>query len=117
MFCKVNTIDLYSFRYVILLNLGRQVKNKQFDRTHVPAPLFAIKAVLVHAMKAYRGREVYLYSFSTLALDGGQYSTSRPGHFTSGERAHDAHQIGGLVDFGTGVNALENINSLDPAGR
>jgi len=60
---------------------------------------------------------VYLHSFSTLALDGGQYSTSRPGHFPSGERAHDAHRIGGLMELGTGVNALENINSLAPTGH
>ena len=68
-------------------------------------------------MKAYRGREVYLHSFSTLALDGGQYSTSRPGHFTSGERAHDARRIGGLMELGTDVNALENIKFLASAGH
>jgi len=68
-------------------------------------------------MKAYRGREVYLHSFSALALDGGQYSTTRPGHFTSGERAHDALRIGRLMELGTGVNALENIKSLASAGH
>jgi hypothetical protein len=117
MFCKVNKLHLYSLCYIILLSLGRQVNSKQSDSTLVPAPLIAIKAVLVHAMKAYRGTEVYLHSFSTLALDGGQYSTSRPGHFTYGESAHDVRRKGGLMELGTGVNALENIKSLATAGH
>jgi hypothetical protein len=38
-------------------------------------------------MKAYWGGEVYLHAFLTPALDGGEWSTSRPGRFTSRERA------------------------------
>jgi len=34
MFCQVNKLDVYSFSYIIQLSLGRQVNNKQFDKTH-----------------------------------------------------------------------------------
>ena len=37
------------------------------------------KFVPVHAMKAYRGVEVYLHSFLTLMLDEGYWTTLRPG--------------------------------------
>jgi len=39
-----------------------------------------------HTTKTYRGVEVQLHVFLTLALDGGEWSASRPGHFTLGER-------------------------------
>jgi len=32
-----------------------------------------------------------------LALDGGQWSASRPGRFNTGERTSDTHWIGGWV--------------------
>jgi hypothetical protein len=35
-----------------------------------------------HAMMAYWGVEVQLYAFLTSALDGGEWSASRPGRFT-----------------------------------
>jgi uncharacterized membrane protein YqiK len=38
--------------------------------------------VLVHAMKACRGVELQLYSFLTLALNGIEWSATRPGRFT-----------------------------------
>jgi hypothetical protein len=40
------------------------------------------KLVLVHAVKTYRGRRVYLHSFLTPAIGGGECSISRPGLFT-----------------------------------
>ena len=36
----------------------------------------------IHAIKARRGAEVLLHSFSTSALDGGEWSTSYCGRFT-----------------------------------
>jgi hypothetical protein len=37
--------------------------------------------------------------FLTSALDGGEWSDSRPGSFTPRERASDTHWIGGWVGF------------------
>jgi hypothetical protein len=38
-------------------------------------------------MKKYWGMEVYLHAFLTSALDGGQWSASRPSRFTPREGA------------------------------
>jgi hypothetical protein len=38
-------------------------------------------------MKTYEGVETQLYAFLTSALDGGEWSASRPGGFTPGEKA------------------------------
>jgi hypothetical protein len=49
-------------------------------------------------MKAYWGVEVELHAFLTSALDGGDWSASRPGHFTRRERTSGTHWIeAGLV--------------------
>jgi len=48
-------------------------------------------------MKTYRGVEVQLHAFLTSALDGGEWSVSRPGRFTPRKRAPGAHWIGGWV--------------------
>jgi hypothetical protein len=40
------------------------------------------------AKKMYLGMEVYFRAFLTLALDGGEWSFSRPGHFSPRKRAH-----------------------------
>jgi hypothetical protein len=47
-------------------------------------------------MKAYLGVEVYLHTFLTSAIDGCEWSTSRPGRFILRERATDTHWIGVL---------------------
>jgi hypothetical protein len=44
-------------------------------------------------MKVYRGVDVETHIFLTSALAGGEWSASRPGHFTPG-----IHLIGGCVD-------------------
>jgi hypothetical protein len=49
-------------------------------------------------MKAYGGVDVQIHIFLTSALVGGEWSPSRPGRFTPGERALGTHWIGGLVD-------------------
>jgi hypothetical protein len=41
------------------------------------------KVVSVYATKDAEGAEVQLHSFSTSASDGGEWSISRPGHFTA----------------------------------
>jgi hypothetical protein len=45
--------------------------------------------------------------FLTSALDGSEWSASRLGSFTPGERAPGAHWIGGWVDLRTGVDYTE----------
>jgi hypothetical protein len=49
-------------------------------------------------MKAYRGVDVQTHVFLTSALVGDEWSASRLGRFTGGERAHGTHSIGGWVD-------------------
>jgi hypothetical protein len=65
-------------------------------------------------MKVYGGVDVYIHIFLTSALAGGEWSASRPGLFTVGERAPGAHWIGGWVDPRAGLDNVEKI--LDPTG-
>jgi hypothetical protein len=58
-------------------------------------------------MKAYGGVDVYIHIFLTSALAGGEWSTSRPGRFTAGERTPSTHWIGGWVDPRAGQDDLE----------
>ena len=44
-----------------------------------------------HAMKTHWQVEAWVYSFLTLALDGGEWSVSHCGCFTLGERALSKH--------------------------
>jgi hypothetical protein len=50
-----------------------------------------------HAMKTYWGVEVYLHIFFISALDGGEWSASRPGLFNPRERFPGTHWRGGWV--------------------
>ena len=45
----------------------------------------------MHIMKAYRGVEVQLHLYLTSAVDGTEWSASRPGRFTPGDRVPDTH--------------------------
>jgi hypothetical protein len=47
-------------------------------------------------MKAYGRVNVQIHIFLTSALGGGEWSASRPGRFTPGERALRTHWIGWL---------------------
>jgi hypothetical protein len=59
-----------------------------------------------HAMKTYWGVEVQLHAFLAWALDGSEWSTSRPGRFTPRERAPGTHWIGGWVGPRGVLNAV-----------
>jgi hypothetical protein len=50
------------------------------------------------------------------ALDGGEWSASRPGRFTSKERAPSTHWIGGWVGLRAGMDAVvkRKIHRLRP---
>jgi hypothetical protein len=45
--------------------------------------------------------------FLTSALDGGEWSASRPGRFTPGEIVPGTHWIGGWAGPGAGLDAME----------
>jgi hypothetical protein len=51
--------------------------------------------------------DVYIHIFMTSALVGGEWSASRPGRFTPGERAPVTHCIGGWVGPRTGLDDME----------
>jgi hypothetical protein len=53
------------------------------------------------------GVDAEIHIFLTSALDGGEWSTSRPGRFTPGERDPGTHWIGGWVGLRAGLDDLE----------
>jgi hypothetical protein len=63
-------------------------------------------------MKTYGGVDVYIHIFLTSALAGGEWSVSRPGRFTPGERAAGTHSIGGSVNPRDDVDDLEKRKFL-----
>jgi hypothetical protein len=58
-------------------------------------------------MKAYGGVDVLIHIFLTAALVGGEWSASRPGRFTSRERALGTHLTGGWVGPRAGLDEVE----------
>jgi hypothetical protein len=47
--------------------------------------------------------------FFTFALDGGDWSNSRPGHFTPEEIVTSTHWIGGWLSFSGGLDIVETV--------
>jgi hypothetical protein len=47
---------------------------------------------------------------------GDEWSASRPGRFTPGERAPGTHSIGGWVGPKTGLDDVEKRKCFDPTG-
>jgi hypothetical protein len=59
-------------------------------------------------MKTYGGVDSYTHVFLTSALVGGEWSASRPGSFTPGERASGTHcWIVGWVGLRAGLYDIE----------
>jgi hypothetical protein len=58
-------------------------------------------------MKAYRGVDVQIHVFLSLALVGDEWLASRPSRFTPGEIAHGTLWIGVWVDPRAGLNDME----------
>jgi hypothetical protein len=67
-------------------------------------------------MKAYGGVDVSIHIFLTSALVEGEWSASRPGHFTPWERATGTHWIGGSVDPRIGLDDMKKRNFLPLPG-
>jgi hypothetical protein len=63
-------------------------------------------------MKTHRRVNVQIYIFLTSALAVGEWSASRPGRFTLGERAPGTHWIGGWVDPRAGLDNVKNRKFL-----
>jgi hypothetical protein len=63
--------------------------------------------VPLHSIEAHLGESRYsTYSLLTLAVDGGEWSSSRPGRaLPLGERAPGTHCIGGWVGPRSGLDA------------
>jgi hypothetical protein len=69
-------------------------------------------------MKTYGGVEVQLNAFLTKVLDGGEWSASRPRHFTPGKRAPVFYWMGGWMGSKAGLDAVVKTKFpfLTPAG-
>jgi hypothetical protein len=65
-------------------------------------------------MKAYVGVDVYIHNFFTSALVGGEWSASRAGRFTLGERDPGTNWKATWVGPRTGQDDVEK--ALDPSG-
>jgi hypothetical protein len=63
-------------------------------------------------MEAYGEVDVWIHVFLTSALVGGEWSASRPGRVTFGERAFDTHRIGGWMGPRTGMADVEKRKFL-----
>jgi hypothetical protein len=63
-------------------------------------------------MKAYGGVDIYIHIFLTSALLGSEWSASRHGRFTPGERGPSTHWIGGWVGPSFGLDDVENRKFL-----
>jgi hypothetical protein len=64
-------------------------------------------------MEALGGEEVSSYSFTTSALDGDEWSASRPGRaFTPGERTPGAHYTGAWVGPRAGLDTEARVVGL-----
>jgi hypothetical protein len=67
-------------------------------------------------MKTYRGVDVLIHIFLTSAQAGGDWSASRLGRFTPGEKAPGTHWIGGWVGPRAGLDYMEKWKILTPPG-
>jgi hypothetical protein len=59
-------------------------------------------------MNVYVRGDAYFHAFLTLALAVGEWSASRPGRFTHGERHSGTHWIGGWVRDGLDMGKINS---------
>jgi hypothetical protein len=67
-------------------------------------------------MKIYRKVDAEIHFCLTSALLGGEWSASRPGRFTPGERAPGTHWIGGWVGPRASLDDMEERKFLTLRG-
>jgi len=63
-----------------------------------------------HAMKTWRSGVTQFLTFLTSVLDGGEWSASPPGQFTTGEGVPSSHWIGGWVGPTASLDAVARRN-------
>jgi hypothetical protein len=64
----------------------------------------------------YGGVDVKTHVFLTSVLIAGEWSASRPGRFTLGDRAHGTHCIGGWAGPRAGLDDMKEWKFLPPPG-
>jgi hypothetical protein len=67
-------------------------------------------------MKTYGAMYVYIHIFLISALIGGEWSASRPGCFTSGDRAPSTYCLGGRVGPRTSMDNVKRGKTLPLLG-
>jgi hypothetical protein len=67
-------------------------------------------------MKMYGGLDRYTQVFLTSAPVGGEWSASRPGRFTPGEKVPGNHWVEGWVDPKAGQDDVKKWKFLAPPG-
>jgi hypothetical protein len=70
------------------------------------------KVVLVHVIKEYGGAGLQIHEFLTQILNADKRAPSRLGHFTSTERVHGTHWIGGWLRHKTRMGVSGNRRNL-----
>jgi hypothetical protein len=65
-----------------------------------------------HATQAPGGLKALFHAFLTSELDGNEWSASRSGRFTLGERVSICHSIGGCMSLRIGMDALKERKSF-----
>jgi hypothetical protein len=79
-------------------------------------PFNSIHTISSHKNRPASENEIYYVisssDFLTLALAGGEWSASRPGRFTPGERTRGTSWIGGWLGPSTGLDDVENKEFL-----
>jgi hypothetical protein len=96
----------------------RKSSNFLPNRVHFRSfPIFFFSNPTTRHGGAWGERRYSSYSFSTSALDGGEWSASRPGRaFTPGERAPGTHWTRGWVGPRAGLNTEARGKILCPPG-
>jgi hypothetical protein len=109
LYFQYRTIKNTQFQVWILNPLIISIKYKQKETVNG-------KAVPLHAMEALGGERRYRsYSFSTSALDRGEWSASRPGRaFIPGEMTPGTHCTGGWVGPRAGLDTEARGKTLCP---
>jgi hypothetical protein len=85
------------------------------NQVAIPAEVSKVKQSLYTPWRRLGERRYSSYSFSTSALDGGEWSASRPGRaFTPGERTPGTHCTGGWVSPRAGLDTEARGKILCP---